>query len=222
MRKIALPVACMVLAPALHAEVSTKAFSGPGTVDSVDVEASVSTTVRVFPANMDVEKAKEAEAAPFPIEGKWEFNWDTENPDTVAFTGDLHLGNHFTVTDAGTMGGVSIQTFSGTVHHLSGNATWDASTRTLSYEVPLGKRSDSRGSKVSQDADPTCDGATIACKAFLNTTPELESVGFKLVFDESLDSFTGTMSATQYEGAMFTKNQTDMNITIEGQVAPAE
>ena len=222
MKRVALPIAFMVLTPNLYAEVSTKAFYGPGTVDSVDVEASVSTTVRVFPASMDVDKARDADAEPFPIKGKWQFSWDPENPDKVAFTGDLFLGNYFTVTDAGTMGGVSIQTFSGTIHHLAGNATWDASTRTLSYEVPLDKRSDSRGSKISQDADPTCDGATIACKAFLNTTPELEGVGFKLVFDESLDSFTGTMSATQYEGAMFTKNQTDMNITINGQAAAAE
>lgn len=222
MKSVSLPVALLLLTSPLQAEVSTMAFTGTGTVDSVDVEASVATTVRVFPASMDVDKARDAEAEPFPIEGKWQFSWNTESPETVAFTGDLYLGNYFTVTDAGTMGGVSIQTFSGTVHHLAGNASWNADTRTLSYEVPLKKRSDSRASKTSQDADPTCDGATIACKAFLNTTPELEGLGIKLVFDESLDSFTGTLSATQYEGAMFTKNQTDMNITVNGQVVPAE
>jgi hypothetical protein len=222
MKNIALSISFMVLAPNLYAEVNTKAFSGTGTLDSVDVEASVTTTVRVFPASMDVDKARDAEAEPFPVNFDWQVSWDTETPNVAVFKADLILGDYFTVTDAGTMGGVSIQAATGVVHHIGGKAQWDAGTRTLSYEVELKKRSDSRASKTSQKADPTCDGATIACNAFLNTTPELEGLTVNLVFDESLSSFTGSMAAIQYEGAFFTKNQTDMNISVEGQLVPAE
>ena len=222
MKKTTLLIAVSVMASNLCAETITKVFSGTGTVDTVDVEASVTTTVRVYPAGMDVEKAKEAKPEPYPFDTKWNFTWHTDQPNAVDFKGVIELGNYFSVTDAGTMGGVSIQTFSGVVQNIGGKARWDESRRTLSYEVPLKKRSDSAASTVSQTADATCEGATIACKAFLNTTPELEGVTVNLVFDESLDSFTGSMSATQYEGAMFTKNQTDMNITVQGQLSSVE
>lgn len=215
--RIAICISSLFLSAGLSAEVIGKAFSGTGSLDSIDVEAAVATTVRVFPAGTDVDEAKESEARPYPVEMAWQFSWNTDAPNAVDFKVDLDIGDYFTVTDAGSMGGVSIQTFYGTVHHIGGNAQWDASTRTLSYEVPLKKRSDSRGSAVSQTGDPTCDGAKIACNAFLNTTPELEGVTITLTFDEPLDSFNGSMSATQYEGAMFTKNQTDMNMSAQGQ-----
>jgi hypothetical protein len=216
--KLTLSIAVAALASNISAEVVTKSFTGTGTIDSVDVEAAVSTTVNVFPAGTDVDEAKESEAKPYPVAAQWQFSWNTDEPNAVDFKVDLDVGEYFTVTDAGTMGGVSIQTFNGVVYHIGGTAQWDASTRTLSYEVPLKKRSDGRASTITQKSDPTCDGATIACKAFLNTTPELEGVAINLVFDESLESFTASMSATQYEGAMFTKNQTDMNMSARGEL----
>jgi hypothetical protein len=218
----ALCTTSLLLSTSLSAEVISKPFSGDGTIDSVDVEAAVDTTVRVFPAGTDVDKAKESEAQPYPVEMQWQFSWNTDEPNRVDFTLDMDVGDYFTVTDAGTMGGVSIQTFHGVVYHISGTAQWDAATRTMSYEVPVEKRSDSRASEVTQRADPSCDGAKIACSAFLNTTPELEAVTINLTFDESLESFTTSMSATQYEGAFFTKNQTDMNMSAQGQLKAAE
>lgn len=221
-RKLTLSIALAALASNLSAETVTKFYTGSGTIDSVDVEAAVTTTVRVFPAGTDVDEAKESEAQPYPVEMQWQFNWVTDEPNTVAFKLDMDVGDYFTVTDAGTMGGVSIQTFNGVVYHINGTAQWDVAARTMSYEVPLKKRSDSRASAITQRADPTCDGAKIACSAFLNTTPELEGVTINLTFDEALENFTASLSATQYEGAFFTKNQTDMNMSAQGELKAAE
>ena len=45
-----LTLALAVAASQLYAEAVSKSYTGSGTVDSVDVEASVKTTVKVFPA----------------------------------------------------------------------------------------------------------------------------------------------------------------------------
>jgi hypothetical protein len=215
-----LTLALAVAASQLYAEAVSKSYTGSGTVDSVDVEASVKTTVKVFPAGSG--KDEDDPFEPYPVAANWTVTWDSATPDAAAFKADLTLGDYYTVTDAGTMGGVSIQSAHNVTHHIGGTARWDAATRTLSYEVPLKKRKDGRASKVSMDADPTCEGAKIACSAFLNTSAELEGLTVQLTFDENRDSFTGKMSATQYEGAAFTRNQTDMNISVKGELEAAQ
>ena len=215
-----LTLALAVAASQLYAEAVSKSYTGSGTVDSVDVEASVKTTVKVFPKGAG--KDEDDPFEPYPVAANWTITWDSATPDAAAFKADLRLGDYYSVTDAGTMGGISMQTFSNVTHHIGGTARWDAATRTLSYEVPLKKRKDGRASKVSMDADPTCEGAKIACSAFLNTSAELEGLTVQLTFDENRDSFTGKMSATQYEGAAFTRNQTDMNISVKGELEAAQ
>ena len=42
----------------------------------------------------------------------WTITWDSATPDAAAFKADLRLGDYYSVTDAGTMGGISMQTFS--------------------------------------------------------------------------------------------------------------
>lgn len=219
-KKLFPSLAFAVLASNLCAEVVTKSYTGAGSVNSVDVEASVKTTVKVFPKGAG--KNEDNPFEPYPVNAVWTVSWDSATPEVAAFKADIALGDYYTVTDAGTMGGVSIQTFTNQTQHIGGSARWDAATRTLSFDVPKQKRKDGRASKVSMDADPSCEGAKIACSAFLNTSAELESVTVELKFDENLDSFTGKMSATQYEGAAFTRNQTDMNIVVQGESRTAQ
>lgn len=164
---------------------------------------------------------------PFKFDGDWSFTWNSETPDKVEFTGDIHWGDHITYTDAGSVGGVTAQHFHGIVHKVGGTANWDPATRTLTFEKPLGERNDAGASTVTESKKPSCEGVkgmkmmtNKACNAFYDTSPGWEGFKANLVFSEDLQSFKGTIVGTQYGGSGFTKSQADMTMSLEGKLSP--
>jgi hypothetical protein len=216
----ALVILAMSASPLVLAEVSTKSGEAAGNIPMpVNADAKVNAEINYFPHGAN-EEGKD-DAGPFPVSGPWTFTWDSEKPDAVDFTGVFTLGDYFTVTDAGALGGVTRQTFYDFAHHVKGTAVWDAATRTLTYNLQPNERDDSQASTVTQSKEPDCDkikGFTAgkACSAFEETSPPLEGLVLTFTFSEDLSSFDGTFMQIQYGGSGMTESQTDINGTIGG------
>lgn len=198
-------------------EARTLAGAAQGTIDTVETEAATTTVVKHWPEGADTSGGH----TPFPFTGEWAFTWDDARPDQVDFTGTAVFGDHFTLTDAGSMGGITKQIFHDFAHHLQGTANWDAAARTLSYRVKPSERDAGGASTVIQSSEPECEKvkgmfAKTGCSAFLDTNTELEGLKLNFQFGEDLRSFSGSMVMTQYGGSGLTKARTDMSTSISG------
>lgn len=202
------------------AEATTKSTTATCLLENPSTaDAAVKTAVIFYPPGAN-EKGKD-KAAPFPCDGEWSFTWDSETPDEVAFQGAVHYGDHFIITDAGTLGGVTRQTFYNLTHHLEGTASWDAATRTLHYELPPKDRDDGRASNVEEDKPAICEkvkGFTAgkACAAFEATSLPIEGLKVELTFSSDLSSFEGRAVLTQFGGSGMTKSETPMVLQLTG------
>lgn len=204
-------------APRALADTETRSGNGSGTIDEVVVDAATTTKVAHWPEGADLE----GEHKPLAFDGQWQFTWDANTPDTVAFSGVVTLGNHFTVTNAGSLGGTTKQTFSDYSHSVAGVAQWDAATRTLVFEHKPTERDAGGASQIGQDKAPTCEKisglfAKTGCSAFLNSSPELEGLQLNLTFGEDLNSFRGTINMIQFSGSRVTKAETVMRASVGG------
>lgn len=187
------------------------------TVELVQVEAIVKTEVRFWPIDADYERDA---YYPYSFPCEWRFSWDGAGAESVDFVGVLNYGDHMTVTDAGWLGGRSVQTFSGLTHYVHGRAEWDETTRILSFKLLPRERDDGRASRVTQTAPPTCLPEGRACSAFMRTSPPLESLIITMSFTEDLGRFEGKVIATQYSGSGVTRMQSDTTIDVMGELTP--
>lgn len=206
-----------IQAPLALAELQTLSGNGSGTIDDVLVDAATTTQVTHWPAGADAD----GDHKPFAIDGPWQFTWDDSKPGSVTFTGVIVLGDHFTVTDAGSLGGKSQQNFYGYSHTIEGVAQWDAATRTLSFERAPKERDAGGASTVGQDKAPNCEKisgmfASKGCSAFLESNPELEGVQLNLGFGEDRKSFQGTIKLIHFSGSGMTKAETVITASLGG------
>jgi hypothetical protein len=215
-RHVGLGLALAMLSLAtVNADVITRLGSSTCTIDYVQVEALVKTEVRFWPMGAYY---KRDPYQPYQFRGEWKFSWDGAGSEYVDFAGVLNFGDHYTVTDAGWLGGRSVQTFSGFAHYIHGRADWDSATRTLSYKLLPRDRDDGRASRVTQTAPPTCQPKGRACSVFMDTNQSLESLTLSMTFNETLDRFEGTVIATQFGGSGMTKMQSDTVISVKGEL----
>ena len=198
-----------------YAEVTTRVGSSVGVVMGIKVDAAVGTEVQLWKAGAD----PEGEHMPFNIGGEWTFTWDSNKDDVVNFTGVLNYGDHFTMTNAGWMGGVSTQTFFDFAHHIEGTANWENATRKLTFKMIPKARDDGRASSVTQAKPPTCEPKGKACSAFEKNSSPIEGLSIRMIFNEDLSRFEGTVIAIQYGGSGFTKSQSDTTMKISGDLA---
>ena len=105
--KSAAVILAVFAVPQVSAEVTTRAGNSSGLVQSVNVEASASAEVQHWKPDADTD----GDHTPFAFDGEWTFTWDTEEPDSVDFSGVINFGDHVTLTDTGRMGGISKQVF---------------------------------------------------------------------------------------------------------------
>jgi len=201
----------LIAAPAM-ADIVKKAGNASYTLIDAPVDALVSTSVVYY-----YDGAKPVDnPPPYKYDGGWTFTWNSDTPDKVDFEGDINFGTHYTVTDAGTMGGISEQYFYDYVHHVKGTANWDAAKRVLTFKMEPKDRDDGRASTVTFSKPPECkpEGHR-ACKAFKKTSPEYEGADITLTFDEGLDAFKGRVTMIEYGGSGFTKSTTKVNMDVE-------
>jgi hypothetical protein len=199
--------------------ISAQSMAGTssGLLNSVDVKAGAVTTVIYSKHGETLSSFK-----PYPFDGDWSFTWKGSSVD---FSGVINLGNCQTTTDAGSMGGISRQTFFDFAHRVKGTGKWDAGKRTLTFEMlPVG-RDDSRASTVSQSKEPTCEKikgmfAQTACNAFLDSSPGLEGLKINFVFSEDLTRFEGDAILVQFGGKGVTESETTIATRISGRLSP--
>lgn len=209
----------LVLAPIIavsqvYGDVIVRSGEVLGSVESTQVEAAVGTTLTFRNSSDDAD----VEATPFYFESEWTLTWDDDNPEAVDFVGQLNFGDHFTQTDAGFMGGRSVQTFYGFAHNVKGTAIWDSGSRTLTYLMEPRERDDARASMVTETAPTSCEPEGRACTAFNKSSPGLEGLKLSFIFSDDLSSFSGTVTAVQFGGSGFTKSQTDIIMKLEGEL----
>jgi hypothetical protein len=215
----AFAILAMAASPLVLAEVTTKSGESSGMVPMpLTAVAAVDAEVSYYPHSAN-EEGKD-ETKPWPITGPWTFIWDSAKPDTVDFTGEVIFGNYFTVTDAGTLGGVTRQTFWDYVQQVKGTASWDAATRTLEYNLQPKERDDGQASTYTDAKPATCDKvkgwtAGKACSAFEATSPALEGLVLNFTFSENLDSVQGKFTMIQYGGSGMTESITEINGTLD-------
>jgi hypothetical protein len=215
----ALAILAITASPLALAEVSTKSGEASGVIPMpLTAVAAVNAEVSYYPHGANEEG--EDDTQPWPITGPWTFSWDSATPDAVDFTGTMVFGNYFTVTDAGTMGGVTRQTFWDYQQQVKGTASWDAATRTLTYDLQPKERDDGQASTYSDSKPATCDKikgwtAGKACSAFEATSPAMEGLVLNLTFSENLDSVQGTFTLIQFGGDGMTKSITEIDGTLE-------
>lgn len=213
MKKTRIFLALFVLAsiPMLSAE--TKAGTSAGTLESVTVVASAKTNVIYADQGQRPDSFQ-----PYPFDGDWSFTW---NGSRVDFTGVINLGDCQTITDAGAMGGVTIQTFYDFAHNLRGTGQWNSGTRTLTYEMLPEGRDDSRASRATWTQEATCEKvsgmfAGKACSAFMESSPGLEGLTLNFRFSEDLSSFEGDAILIQFGGKGVTESETTIVTAIRG------
>ena len=197
-----------------HGEASTRAGQATGVLKEANVDARVSTNIVFRKAGLD----PDSPAPPFEFPTDWSFSWDSSSPDAVDFSGTVTFGDHYSVTDAGSLGGISTQTFHGYEHSIKGKAKWDAASRTLTYRMDPEDRDDSRASTVKETAPIECEPDGLACGAFMKLSPEFEGLVLELTFGEELSDFSGRMVLSQYGGNFVTKQQTDLVIELSGEL----
>lgn len=214
---IAVFLVAVIQAPLALAEIETRSGIGSGTIDDVLVDAATSTQVTHWPAGAD----PDGEHKPLAVDGQWQFTWDDSKPGSVTFTGVIVLGDHFTFTDAGRLGGKTQQNFYGYSHTVEGVAQWDAATDTLSFERAPKARDAGGASTVGQDKPANCEKisgmfASKGCSAFMDSNPELEGVQLNLGFGEDRTSFKGTIKLIHFSGSGMTKAETVITASLGG------
>lgn len=204
----------LIAAPAM-ADVVKKTGNATYTLIEAPVDAAVKTSVVYY---YDGAKPDD-NPPPYKFDGQWSFTWNSDTPDKVDFEGDINYGTHYTITDAGMMGGVSEQYFYDYVHRVKGTANWDAAQRVMTFKIELKDRDDGRASTVTFSKPPECkpEGHR-ACKAFNKTTPAYEGADIKLTFDEGLSAFKGNVTMIEYGGSGFTKSTTKVILDAEAQL----
>ena len=197
----------------IHGEIRVAYAKISGSLEMpLAVDAIVKAEVTFYEENMDW--TKDSEARPFPYTGDWIFTWDSESPGTVHFNGRLDFGNYFSITDAGNLGGITRQSYHDFSQLVSGLAEWEPSSNTLFYEFLPVQRDDGLASSVSQSRPADCEkikgmGAAKACKAFNESSLELEGFSIKLEFDKNLSIANGEFMMIQYGGSGITKSMTE-------------
>jgi hypothetical protein len=212
----------LVVANQAYSDSVTMSGNTANEIVKTNVEAGVGTTLTFYP--MSANKEGKDKGQPFPFDGVWTFTWNSDTPDKVDFTGVANFGNHFTVTDAGSLGGTTRQTFHEFQHHFKGTATWDAATNTLSYQVKPKERDAGGASTVTESAPADCDkisGFTAgkACSAFKATSPPLEGLTLNLKFAADKSSFDGKAVFIQFGGSGMTKSETNLDVNMAGTLA---
>ena len=213
--KTAISVLAIAAVPHLYAD--TMAGSAKGTIDSVTIDAATGTTSIWTAHGADVPD----DFQPYPFAGDWSF---TFNGDTVDFTGAFDIGDYQTTTDAGSMGGISRQTFFGFVHNVKGTAQWDEASGTLTFDMQPEGRDDARASTAVQSKDAECEKvkgmfAGKACSAFAATSPGLEGLTLNFKFNEDRTAFEGQAVLIQYGGKGITESDTQMVASLKGSLA---
>jgi hypothetical protein len=203
----------LIFITSIHAEIRVGHARISGSLEMpLAVDAIVKTEVTFYEENADW--TKDSAAVPFPYKGDWIFTWDSDSPGIVQFNGSINFGNYFSITDAGNLGGVTRQSYYNFTHLVSGTAEWDTSTNTLFYDFLPVQRDDGRASSISQFKPADCEkvkglGAKKACKAFNESSLELEGFVLKLKFNQSLTMAKGELLMIQYGGSGITKSLTE-------------
>lgn len=184
-----------------------------GTVESVTVDANEKTDV-ILAKQGDMPETFQ----PYPIDGDWNFTW---NGNTVDFTGVFHFGDYQTITTAHGPGGVTRQIFYGLSHQVSGTATWNEDSRTLTYDMEPQEREDGKASTVTQSKPAECEkvsGAftSEACKGFEESSLEFEGLKLHFTFNEDLSHFDGEADQIQYGGKGVTENEATTVVEMSG------
>src|SRR5690625_2163615 len=141
-------------------------------VTGIDVQVSTGTTTVTN------------DPSPLPVDGSWTFDFD--GSDQVAFTGVINM-NRLAPYDSVTAVDTPLGNMEGTIsyegasHSISGVASWDAATRTLTHELPSGGPNSSIGSSYTETAS-SCQGegnvvGQTVCGTWGATTPEWEEIG---------------------------------------------
>lgn len=205
----------VAVVPQLSAETMTGGSSG--TVDSVEVEAATKTHI-IYAAHGETPST----FVPWPFDGDWSFDWTESGVD---FEGVFHFGDYQSITDAGSMGGVTKQVFYDFAHHVRGRAEWDRASRTLSFMKNPEGRDDSGASTATQSKEPDCVTvrglfAGKACAAFRDTSPGLEGMKLEFRFSEDRSRFEGQAILIQYGGKGVTESETTITVHLYGDLAP--
>lgn len=208
------------LSNAALADVTT--VSGQATCvleNPANVDAAVKTTVFFYRPGANPDGNDPVQ--PMTCDCDWTFTWDSDKPGQVGFEGAVRLGDYFVVIDAGTLGGMTRQTFYNVTHKLKGEATWNAATAGMSYLLEPVEPDDGQASVVDWDKPPVCEkikGLTAgrACAASEASSLELEGLKVDLTFSEDLSRFEGSAVLTQYGGSGMTKSETPMMLKLSG------
>lgn len=209
-RKLLTGLFFLIFITSIHGEIRVGHARISGSLEMpMAVDAIVKTEVTFYEENADW--TKDSGAVPFPYKGDWIFTWDSDSPGIVQFNGNLNFGSYFSITDAGPLGGVTRQSYHNLTHYVSGTAEWDSSTNTLFYEFLPVERNDGRASSIAQSKPADCEkvkglGAMKACKAFNESSLELEGFVIKLEFNKSLSMAKGELLMIQYGGSGITKS----------------
>lgn len=212
-KKIITGLFFLIFITSIHGEIRVGHAMISGSLEMpMAVDAIVKTEVTFYKENADW--SKDSTAVPFPYNGEWIFTWDSDSPGIVQFDGSLNFGDYFSITDAGSLGGVTRQGYYDLTHIVSGYAEWDSSTNTLFYEFLPVQRDDGRASSISQSKPADCEkieglGAKKACKAFNESSLELEGFVIKLKFNQSLSMAKGELLMIQFGGSGITKSLTE-------------
>ena len=218
--KLATVILAVFAVPQVFAEVTTRAGNCSGRVIGIDVEASTRAEVQHWKPDADTD----GDHPPFVFDGEWTFTWDTEDSGSVDFFGVINFGDHFTLTDAGRLGGISKQVFFGLAHNVKGTANWDSAARTLTFKMLPEGRDDARASTVTQTREAECEKvkgmfAGKACSAFKKTSPGLEGLDLSFSFSEDLSSFEGVAILIQFGGKGMAKSEARTTTEISGNLA---
>jgi len=184
-------------------------------VTGIDVQVSTGTTTVTN------------DPSPLPVDGSWTFDFD--GSDQVAFTGVINM-NRLAPYDSVTAVDTPLGNMEGTIsyegasHSISGVASWDAATRTLTHELPSGGPNSSIGSSYTETAS-SCQGegnvvGQTVCGTWGETTPEWEGFTLELTFSEDLAEFSGVLNAIEQSGSGLTANTTTTTFELSGAEVP--
>lgn len=206
---------------AVSALATAQAYAAPYTLDpgssvtGIDVKVTTGTTTVTN------------DPSPLPVSGTWTFDFNGGN--TVDFTGVINMNNlaaYDSVTAVNTPLGNMTGTISyeGANHNISGTADWDATTRTLTYDLASGGPNASIGSTYTETGS-SCSGegsvvGQTVCGTWAQTTPEWEGFNLELTFSEDLSSFSGILKAIEQSGSGLTANTTTTTFELSGTEVP--
>jgi hypothetical protein len=233
MKKLALitGISSVIASPVFAAPV---AYNGTAVSNGVTI-SSIATTNAFYAdwASGDASN-KTSPAVNLTAVSNWSF--DFSDASDVQFSGSLQIGDYRfqqNITGLVTMDGR--QTFYGVTQSFANTlpsgtkpkATFDASTRTLSY-VFSNSVSDGGGASIeSHTAAPTCkNGASSflgsVCGNFVTTPGALswEGLTLSLVFSSDLSSYTGSLTGVSTSGAGIAASTSTYKWNLSGSVVP--